>query len=1081
MNKVTIQRVNKAVLTAFALLLSFGAVNAQEKGLFFSEYIEGSGDNKAFEIYNPTDQAVDLGDYIVLGNFNGNPYNDTLRFPAGTMLASMDVYVVAHLDADAAITSQADTLIQNPFAGGTSFMAVFNGDDARGLFHVSGTDTTLLDVFGDPSEDPGSAWDVGSVSGGTRDHTLVRKPNFESGNTVPLASFGTNDVFSEWIVTDQNDFSSIGSHEAGGVPFSIRELNRYREVTEFSVAGVEGHPLAGELVEFTAVIVSYPKSSGLANPVDDPVGGEIDRIGRIHVFVTDTAAVTRGRAGMSLQIVESDYATIDQFTRGDVVTFTGRLGYFSATAQFDVESVDLKGSVNEEFPEYAELLDPWEISVSDVNDFTGGALSMKFENYSSYIGSYVKFTSAIVSNVAFGDRNSGGRSDWALNQDGSRIYIYDTSLRLRNDHAIGNEGYLIDYNARRLDDQDGEFVPPAAGANVDVSGFITYNGDDPDGLVPSGNGALSINPFEDGVVWLNNTRFVDGQDLGGGVTFEWPNDIIVNGLPAVFSNVALSDSNATSETAVTVSATIVAADGKTLTGVELIYTAAGVTDSLDMTAVGDVYSATLPTFPGGTPVNFTIEATDSDGLTGVAPLSGTYSFFVKGDAVPTIAAIQETNDGGPGDSPVAGVGAVDASITATVTTSALTDGFITIQDRAAAWSGVFVTAANGMEALEEGDMISITELSVTEVFGVTNVEVLAFTEVGTNTQMDTLALTGLTTQEVRANFEMYEGTMIRFDDVKVTTNQADGSSDFGEWEFGSRQGGGAADTLEAGDGLRFDDLSSRFPSSTNENIKIGATFESLTGVLYFSFSNPKLVGGNPDWFVSDDVTYPIRTFSLVAPASGATVVVTGDVAPTWEPTTDFDGNDVTYEWVLYSADTSEVIVSVPSDNEGADTTVTLSYATVDALLAGAGLGIGETADFVWNVRVADGSVDTVEVSTFSNGVFTPVYYSLTLERALQVSNEDVDGVPAEFALKQNYPNPFNPTTNIQFSLPEASKVTLNVYDMLGRKVATLLDGKQLNAANHDVKFDASALASGMYIYRIEAGSFVSTRKMMLIK
>ncbi len=1078
MLKVTIQRVNKTALLAFALLLSFGAVNAQEKGLFFSEYIEGSSNNKALEIYNPTTDTVWLSGYA-FPNVSNAPsvvgeYEFWNDFPDTAYIAPGDVYVIAHGSADAAILAEADYTF-NFLSNGDDGFALVEGDSA------AGSSFEVIDWLGSWDGDPGSGWDVAGVTNGTQNHTLVRKPNFESGNTVPLASFGTNETFSEWIVLDQDDFTNLGSHTVGGVEFSIRELNRYREVTEFSVAGVESHPLAGVEVTFTAVVVSYPKSSGLANPNDDDNDGVTDGIGRIHVFVTDTSAVTRGRAGMSLQIVESDYTTIDQFTRGDVVTFTGDLGYFNATAQFDVSAVNLLGSVNEEFPEYAELLEPWEISVSDINDFTDGALSMNFNNYSSYIGSYVKFNGAIVSNVSVGDRNSGGRSDWALNQDGSRIYIYDTSLRLRNDHAIGNEGYLIDYNARRLDSLDGEFVPPAAGANVDVSGFITYNGDDPDGLVPSGNGALSVNPMEEGVVWLNNNRFVDGQDLGGGTIFSWPNDIVINGLPAVFSNVALSDSNVTSETAVTVSATIVGADGKTITGVELIYNAGGIVDTLTMTAAGDVYSVTLPTFEGGTPVNFTIEATDSDGLVGVSPLSGTHSFFVKGDAVATIAAIQQTGDGGPGDSPVAGVGAVDASITATVTTSAIDDGYITIQDRAAAWSGVFVDESNGMEALEAGDMILITELAVSEAFGVTEVEVLAFTEVGTNSQMDTLALTGLTTQEVRSNFEMYEGVLIKFDDVKVTTNQADGSSDFGEWEIGSRQGGGAADTLEAGDGLRFDDLSSRFSSSVNENIKVGATFESLTAVLYYSFSNPKLVGGNPDWFVSDDFTVPFRTFSLEAPSSGATVVVDGSVAPTWEPTTDFDGNAVSYQWVLYSADTSEVIVAVTSDNDGADTTVTLDFATVDALLAGAGLAVGETADFVWNVRVTDGSMDTVAVSTFSSGEFTPVYYALTLERALQVSNDIEDDIPAEFALKPNYPNPFNPTTNIQFSLPEASKVTLNVYDMLGRKVATLIDGEQLNAANHNVTFNASALASGMYIYRIEAGSFVSTRKMMLIK
>lgn len=864
----------------------------------------------------------------------------------------------------------------------------------------------------------------------------------------------------------------------------ISELNTYTDLTEFSVAGIEGHPLSGELVKFTAVITSYPKSSGLANPVDNDNNGVVESIGRVHIFVTDTSAVTMGRSGMSIQIVESDFRSVDSFTRGDVVTFTGRLGYFNATAQFDVETVDLLGSVNAEFPEYASLLDPWEISASEINSFENNALAMKIENYGKYIGAYVKISGATVSNVAFGDRNSGGRSDWAINEGGSRIYIYDTSLRLRNDHAIGNEGYLVDYNARRLDSLDGEFMPPSAGANIDISGYITYNGDDPDGLVPSGNGALSINPIEEGVVWLNGNRFVDGQDLGGGLTFNWPNDIVVNGLPPVFSNVALSDSAATSETAVTVSATIVGVDGKTVTDAKLIYTAGSVTDTLTMTASGNDYSATLPTFNGGTAVNFIIEATDSGGLVGVAPLSGTYSFFVKGDAVTSIEAIQKTPNGLPGDSPVAGVGAVEADITATVTTSAITDGYITIQDKAGAWSGVFVTTTNGMEALAEGDMITITELSVAEAFGVTEVTVTAFEKLtAANTMMDTLAVTGLTTQEVRTNFEMYEGVLIKFEDVKITTNQADGSSDFGEWEIGSRQGGGAADTLEAGDGLRFDDRSSRFSSSFNEHFKIGAQFESLTATLYYSFGNPKLVGGNPDYFVSDDFSLPFTNFDLESPSDGASVVVSGDVSVEWETTTDFDGNDVTYEWVLYSADTSEVIAKVPSNNEGVDAAVTLPYATVDGLLAGAGLSVGESADFVWNVLVNDGA-DTVAVSTgyvVATNTFTPLYYSLTLERGLETSNESINGVPEKFGLDQNYPNPFNPSTNINFSLPQTSRVTLAVYDMLGRRVATLLDNKQLNAANHSVKFDASALASGMYIYRIEAGSFISTRKMMLIK
>lgn len=90
-------------------------------------------------------------------------------------------------------------------------------------------------------------------------------------------------------------------------------------------------------------------------------------------------------------------------------------------------------------------------------------------------------------------------------------------------------------------------------------------------------------------------------------------------------------------------------------------------------------------------------------------------------------------------------------------------------------------------------------------------------------------------------------------------------------------------------------------------------------------------------------------------------------------------------------------------------------------------------------------------------------------------------VPNEFELSQNFPNPFNPTTTINFSIPTSSKVSLKVYDALGKEVATLVDEFK-NAGNYSANFTAaSSLTSGVYFYTISAGSFTSTKKLMLLK
>ena len=109
-----------------------------------------------------------------------------------------------------------------------------------------------------------------------------------------------------------------------------------------------------------------------------------------------------------------------------------------------------------------------------------------------------------------------------------------------------------------------------------------------------------------------------------------------------------------------------------------------------------------------------------------------------------------------------------------------------------------------------------------------------------------------------------------------------------------------------------------------------------------------------------------------------------------------------------------------------------------------------------------------------------VNYSNVVTIALEPVISAEDGVNNKFELQQNYPNPFNPTTRINFSIPESNNVTIKVYNILGEHVTTLID-KRLAAGNHEVNFDATNLANGIYFYQLTAGSYTVTKKMLLMK
>ncbi|MBD3166993.1 T9SS type A sorting domain-containing protein [bacterium] len=166
---------------------------------------------------------------------------------------------------------------------------------------------------------------------------------------------------------------------------------------------------------------------------------------------------------------------------------------------------------------------------------------------------------------------------------------------------------------------------------------------------------------------------------------------------------------------------------------------------------------------------------------------------------------------------------------------------------------------------------------------------------------------------------------------------------------------------------------------------------------------------------------------------------------------------------------------------------------------------GQAKEFVWiqpgmrsgRIEVT-GHTNEIEVHVDLAHLSEPVYPGDFLECSLELygphwegellsivvyvveAEEDADALPGRFTLHQNHPNPFNPATEIRFDLPVPEFVTLEVHNILGQRVQTLVH-RRMEAGYHAVAFDASRLAAGVYIYRLHAGEFRSVRKMVLVK
>jgi photosystem II stability/assembly factor-like uncharacterized protein len=161
----------------------------------------------------------------------------------------------------------------------------------------------------------------------------------------------------------------------------------------------------------------------------------------------------------------------------------------------------------------------------------------------------------------------------------------------------------------------------------------------------------------------------------------------------------------------------------------------------------------------------------------------------------------------------------------------------------------------------------------------------------------------------------------------------------------------------------------------------------------------------------------------------------------------------------------------------------------DSIIWAVGRGIYNTTDLglSWTTSFSDSSVYIRSIFFINDNLGWAVGddglnkgYILTTSKNIIVSTQDNFLKEKLLNLKQNYPNPFNPTTKINYQIPELSFVTLKVYDVLGNEIATLVS-EEKPAGSYEVEFSAMGLPSGIYFYKLQAGSFIETKKMVLLK
>jgi hypothetical protein len=260
--------------------------------------------------------------------------------------------------------------------------------------------------------------------------------------------------------------------------------------------------------------------------------------------------------------------------------------------------------------------------------------------------------------------------------------------------------------------------------------------------------------------------------------------------------------------------------------------------------------------------------------------------------------------------------------------------------------------------------------------------------------------------------------------------------------------------------LRIDTAKVGDPLATDLSAALVTAGASANGYVHCIYVDPS----NADNVIVVYANYKVR--SVFYSSDGGTSWT--DISGNLEQNTDGTGNGPSCRWVdaITTAGTTTYYMATST---GVYSTSDISVSPVTWVQEGP-TTIGSVVCAMLMTRQSDG---LVVVGTHGSGVYSANQTVVNVE-------SEISDIPTNYSMTQNYPNPFNPSTKIEFALPSSKNVNISIYDVTGRRVKELLN-KNLSAGTHTVDFNASDLASGTYIYRITAGNFVESKKMVLLK